>query len=71
MAYPGDDCCVLYEDGNFGGHYFKVCSSKAYAYTNLHDYGWGDVVSSWACGKNVKYDLCNDVGGSCQNGHGV
>jgi len=37
----------------------------------LEDYGWGDKVSSWWCGKSTMYRHCNDVSGSCEELNGM
>ena len=37
----------------------------------MRDYNFNDKVSSWYCGKSVKYDFCrNAPGSSCDGGNG-
>ena len=37
----------------------------------MRDYNFNDKVSSWYCGKHVKYDFCRNAPGSnCDGGNG-
>lgn len=75
LSYPGDLCCNLYDDGNYGGTVKKFClGSKTSGDTtwSMDDYNFHDKMSSWWCGKNVSYDFCRlRTGGSCSNDDGT
>ena len=61
---PKDHCCLIYKDTNYG-HQLNADDQYCHTgpgYTNFdvwHD-GFNDMVSSWQCGKNVRYDFCFD-----------
>ena len=69
-TYPGDLCCRLYQDDNYGGAHADAC----YDYDTYGRYGlqavdlgdFGDKASSWWCGKSVAYDFCLNGDTSCE-----
>ena len=74
-TYPGDNCCTFYRDYNYNGISFQMCLPADSGLTS----GQGNVptspkilVSSWWCGKNLTYDICNEgaIGSDCSNGAG-
>ena len=73
LSYPGDLCCNLYDDGNYGGTVKKFClGSKTSGDTtwSMDDYDFHDKMSSWWCGKNVSWNMCTGTSGDCLNTHG-
>lgn len=72
VQYPGDDCCMLFADNNFGRNgeresdqdidlYRKtICHTGERTIINLFESNWANKVDSYICGKNVWYDFCND-----------
>ena len=83
VDYPGDDCCFIYDTYNFDypgnrahndniiDRREKICHYGSLREFDLHPLGWGDKLSSYICGKNVWFDFCKDMLGSCQNGDNV
>ena len=73
LSYPGDKCCRIFDDYNYGGSYKTFClgSATSIEFDHLSDYGWNDRMSSWWCGKSVHYQFCNDVvPNDCSGTHG-
>lgn len=66
-AYPGDYCCTLYSEEYYEGQSDTFCiSEKIETYEwDLADYGFGDTMSSYACGKNVTYEFCLNSNDNC------
>lgn len=76
-TYPGDECCMLYVEYDFGTNgYLNVCKPynvNPFTYDIQHgDYSWmNDKMSSWYCGKKVAYDFCAiTVGADCTGDNG-
>ena len=62
IGYPGDNCCYLYEHISYGGDRVKVCHEDEktdFYLSDLEDGDWNERVSSYYCGKNVWYNMCN------------
>merc|ERR1719350_194736 len=62
VGYPGDKCCYLYERQGYKGERVKVChedEKKGFWLADLEDGDWDDRVSSYYCGKNVWFNMCN------------
>jgi hypothetical protein len=59
---PGDYECLLYEHPSFDGREVSMTVDPNNCSTT-YDMRWNDFndkMSSWACGKNVKADFCDD-----------
>lgn len=72
--YPGDECCVFFADKNYRGSDSGSLCVQNYNGQTLYlmaDYGLNDKVSSWWCGKSVKYKHCNNTSGSCDELNGM
>ena len=62
ISYPGDKCCYLYERQGYKGERVKVChedEKKGFWLSDLDDGDWDNSVSSYYCGKNVWFNMCN------------
>ena len=56
--YPKDLCCYLWKDKDFNGKRLEYCLGYFENDVDIHlGDNWGSV-SSWACGKKVKYRFC-------------
>ena len=72
VSYPGDRCCVFYDGHNYEGGSFRACLPEGHTSTS------GDVpsshmgqISSWYCGKDIKYDICfGNRDNNCRGSHG-
>lgn len=83
VQYPGDNCCMLFADNDYGRNneresnqdidlYRKtICHTGERTTINLHESNWGNKVDSYICGKNVWYDFCNDGSDCFNSNHGV
>ena len=63
VSYPGDYCCTLWDNSNYGGASVHECIDASYSGTkhiDLAGLGFNDKTSSWWCGKSVDYTLCKD-----------
>lgn len=80
---PADNECILWEDKNFNGSTQSLqldtskCTGGPYILEAGHEVNiwrldhFNDKMSSWACGKDVAFDFCNDsFGDSCRSHHG-
>ena len=66
---PRDECCNLYADANYGGGApvtFCLPEGGDNLFSSLDSFN--DKTSSWACGKRVAYDFCNND--SCDGDNG-
>ena len=81
---PKDNECLLWPDGNFNGTPESItldtskCKGGPYTYeagSEVNYYfieSFNDKLDSWACGKEVAFDFCNDRrADSCRNCNGV
>ena len=80
VDYPGDNCCFIYDEHHFDfrgnrepNHNIddrrkQICHNGSRTEHNLHDFGWGDRLGSYICGKNVWFDFCKDGLDRCYNG---
>ena len=82
LLYPGDECCTLYDWRDWTGPRATLCIENQhrteYDLNQIEpeqpEYeGWNmnDRVSSWYCGKNVKYSFCDNGSSDCQTKHGA
>ena len=80
FSYPGDNCCDFFADPEWRGTKVSFCIDPSsdsfddpnfYYHWDMRDYGFDDVMSSYTCGKNVQYDICDDpTDAECTNMHG-
>ena len=68
--YPGDFCCELWVDANFGGDSLKKCYDHDELGNNgtlesILPGGFTGNIESWSCGKNVQYDFCYNNNDDC------
>ena len=80
FSYPGDNCCDLFADPEWRGTKKTFCIDPNSAsfddpgyfeHWDMRDYGFDDVMSSYTCGKNVQYDICDDpTTEECTSMHG-
>ena len=57
LEYPGHNCCTIYEDINFGGRKETYCHDGN---VTVMRGILNDLMSSYHCGRNVWYDMCDD-----------
>ena len=57
LDYPGHDCCTIYSDKNFGGRKETFCHNGD---VTIFRGILNDEMSSYHCGRNVWYDMCDD-----------
>ena len=69
-TYPGDLCCRIYKDKNYGGDHVDACYDyDTYGRYGLQAVNLGDFsnkASSWWCGKSVAYDFCLNGEDDCK-----
>lgn len=73
--YPGDYCCRIFKEDNFGGEFADFCLKDIEFTTEqwwlMDVYGFENSMNSYICGAKVAYDFCDDgVGSDCGNLHG-
>jgi len=73
LTPPGDLCCNLYPDSNYGGTPKSVCAQATAGDKTflLKDLGIANMVSSWFCGRSVSYDFCTAESGDCAGENGI
>ena len=75
--YPGDDCCTLYAEDDFGGAFETFYFDEAWGTIDgnqnflMSQYDFEDEMRSWWCGKNLSYDFCKNIGGNCDFENGL
>ena len=59
VVYPGDNCCTFYDTHNWEGDSFPACLPDGQSSTTGEvPSSFASKVSSWWCGKDIKYDFC-------------
>ena len=83
VSYPGDNCCYLYDQIDFGHttsrdqgadvdeRRRKICHDGHRAEIDMASIDWNEKTASYVCGKNVWFDFCqNGAGSDCTGRHG-
>lgn len=67
-AFPGDDCCTLYNTYNFSGENVNLCLKDGQTTTyDLADYDFARLMDSWWCGRNIAYRICGSYECDAEN----
>ena len=59
MPYPGDLCCTFYEERDYGGSSATDCMVEGETEHEYQPGDFGDKISSFECGKNVRFEFHN------------
>ena len=59
LAYPGDNCCSFYDYRDFGGSSQTGCMPEGSTSYDYDPGSFGDKISSFECGKNVRFEFHN------------
>ena len=59
LEYPGDRCCTFYEKRDYGGNSHIECMSTDESEHIYQPGDFGNQISSFECGKNVRYEFHN------------
>ena len=59
MAYPGDRCCTFYEKRDYAGNQHTECMREDETDHTYNTGGFGNYISSYECGKNVRFEFHN------------
>ena len=80
LTYPGDNCCDFFFDPDWTGTKMSFCidpnsdsfdDPNYFEHWDMRDYGFDENMSSYACGKSVQYDICdNPTIEECTNMYG-
>ena len=65
VYYPGDNCCLVYDDTRLRGTVKKFCHTGKATVFEMNDYFIDNRMSSYHCGKNTWYNFCKNKGGDC------
>ena len=62
FAYPDDDVCMVYAEQNFGGRpYYIGLYGADFVDIDLRNKGYYFPPQSWYCGKDVRYQFCDNL----------
>ena len=59
ITYPGDLCCTFYDYQNYGGEQHTACLPKGASSYTYNPGEFGHRLSSYECGKNVRFEYHN------------
>ena len=59
---PESNCCILYDNSNFGGATKTIClDTESYPdgrWFNMKDIGFDNTLNGFICGRSVFYNFC-------------